>query len=280
MTTDMNKISHSELIDKLVENRLTMHFIVFAEVGIGSRWLQGSNLPVPDVMTLRYSYTRPDVTIYDIKNSKQDFSQDVNKAKYKRYLTFCDRFYFATSIGLLRKNEVPEDAGLIVYSSGKNTWSVVKASPRYKAKLDQIEWQSLMMAKYATERRARRLKERIVWKENLSVADKVKNLSHEVALKIREVEGVDEKIKDIKKLVAEGLGIDPEELYKRSEWDLRNCIRKVIKQLTVPREKELSAKIMSASAEILCGDVSYVYSRKNFIDWLQELTTLLKAQKE
>lgn len=275
----MNKISHSELIDKLVENRLAMNFIVFAEVGIGSRWLQRSNLPVPDVMALRYSYTRPDVTIYDIKSSRQDFLQDVNKAKYRRYLTFCDRFYFAMPIGLLRKNEVPEDAGLIVYSSAKNTWSAVKASPRHTATIDRIHWQSLMMAKYATERRARRLKERIVWKENLSVADRVKNLSYEVALKIREVEGVDQKIKDIKKLVAEGLGIDPEELYKRSEWDLRNCIRKVIKRLTVPREKELSAHIINASAEILCGDVSYVYSKSKFIGWLQELSTLLEAQK-
>jgi len=273
-------IYHSELIDKLVENRLAMHFIVFAEVGIGSRWLQRNRLPVPDVMTLRYSYTKPDVTIYDTKTSRQDFLQDVNKAKYKRYLTFCDRFYFAVSSGLLRKNEIPEDAGLIVYNPKKNSWSVIKASPRHVVELNRIDWQSLMMAKYATERRARRLKERIVWKENLSVADKVKSLSYEVRLKIREVEGVDQKIKDIKKLVAESLGIDPEELYKRSEWDLRNCIRKVIKHLTVPKEKELAAHIISASAEILCGDVSYVYSRKNFIDWLQELTTLLKAQKE
>lgn len=275
----MNNIPHSDLIDKLVENRLAMHFIVFAEVGIGSRWLQRNKLPVPDVMTLRYSYTRPDITIYDIKNSRQDFSQDVNKAKYKRYLTFCDRFYFAVSIGLLRKNEVPEDAGLIVYNSEKNTWSVVKSSPRYVAELDRIDWQSLMMAKYATERRARRLKDRIVWKENLSVADKVKNLSCEIELKLREVEGVDEKIRNIKKIVAEALGIDPELLYKRSDWDLRDCIRKVIKRLTVPREKELSAHIISASAEILCGDVSYVHSKKQFIAWLEELTTLLKAKE-
>ena len=200
----MNNIPHSDLKDKLVENRLAMHFIVFAEVGIGSRWLQGSNLPVPDVMTLRYSYTRPDVTIYDIKSSKQDFSQDVNKAKYKRYLTFCDRFYFAMPIGLLRKNEVPEDAGLIVYSPGKNTWSVVKASPRHTAMLDRIHWQSLMMAKYATQRTARRLKERIVWEENASVADRVKGLNYEIVRKIHDAEGVDDKIKNIKKIVAQG----------------------------------------------------------------------------
>lgn len=275
----MNNIPHSDLKDKLVENRLAMHFIVFAEVGIGSRWLQGSNLPVPDVMTLRYSYTRPDVTIYDIKSSKQDFSQDVNKAKYKRYLTFCDRFYFAMPIGLLRKNEVPEDAGLIVYSPGKNTWSVVKASPRHTAMLDRIHWQSLMMAKYATQRTARRLKERIVWEENASVADRVKGLNYEIVRKIHDAEGVDDKIKNIKKIVAQGLSINPEELYKRGKWDLENFIHEVIKRLTVPREKELSTLIMSELAELLCGDYSS-YRNDQLIDRLQELSTLLKAQKE
>lgn len=273
----MNQISHSDLIDKLAENRLAMHFIVFAEVGIGSRWLQRSNLPVPDVLTLRYSYTQPDITIYEVKVSRGNLMQGINQAKYRRYLPYCDRFYFATPAGILRKNEIPQDAGLIVYSTAKNTWNVVKASPRYSAtEMGPMQWQSLMIAKYATERRVRRLKDRIVWKENLSVADKVKNLSYEVALRIREAEGVDEQIKNIKKTVAEGLGIDPEELYKRSEWDLRNCIHKVINHLTVPREKELSSLIMSELADILCGDS---YSFKQLIGRLQELTTLLEHKE-
>lgn len=271
---------HSDLIDNLVANRLAMHFIVFAEVAIGSRWLQGSNLPVPDVLSLRYSYTQPDITIYEVKVSRGNLMQGINQAKYRRYLPYCDRFYFATPAGILRKNEIPQDAGLIVHSSEKDTWSVVKASPRHTAsEMGPMQWQSLMMAKYATERRVRRLKDRIVWEENTCVADKAKNLSYEIATKIREAEGVDEKIKDIKGIVAEGLGIDPEELYKRGGWDLKNCIREVIKHLTVPRKKELSALIISELADLLCGDYTY-YKSDQLIAKLQELSTLLKHKED
>lgn len=279
----MNKLDtgHSALLDSLVQNRLEMKFIVFAEVGIGSRWLQGSSIPVPDVMTMRYSYTKSDITIYEVKNRRQDFNLDVGQAKYRRYLPFCDRFYFATSAGMITKVEVPTDAGLIVYSADKNTWSVVKASPRHEANMTEMDWKSLLMAKYTTEKRVRKLKDRIVWEENSKLSEKVLGLDLEVKKKLEEVEGVESRIRDIKYTVASGLGIDPEELYSRTSYDLDNYIRKVAKGLTVPPEKELAMDVMEKLATLLSGGASTgSWNREQLRGSITELAVLLEDKKK
>ncbi len=279
----MNKsdTGHSTLINSLVQNRLQMKFIVFAEVGIGSRWLQRSTIPVPDVMTMRYSYTKSDLTIYEVKYSKQDFNSDTGQGKYQRYLSFCDRFYFAARSGLLKKAEVPDDAGLIVYSPQKNTWSVVKTSPRHKANLDALDWMSLMMAKYATQERVRRLEDRIVWQENWELSEKVTGLDLEIKQKLLEVEGVESRIENIKYIVASALGIDPEELYSRNSYELGSYIKKIIKGLIIPPEKQLAMDIMEPLATILSGGCPPdSWNREKLRGKMTELAVLLQHKKE
>lgn len=279
----MNKLDtgHLALLDSLVQNRLKMKFIVFAEVGIGSRWLQQGSIPVPDVMTMRYSYTKSDISIYEVKDRRQDFNSDVGQAKYRRYLPFCDRFYFASSAKMITKAEVPTDAGLIVYSADKDSWSVVKASPRHEANLTEMDWKSLLMAKYTTEKRVRRLKDRIVWQENSKLSEKITGLDLEVKKKLEEVEGVECRIRDIKYIVASGLGIDPEELYSRSSYELDSYIKKVAKGLVIPPEKQLAMEIMETLATLLSGGCSVgSWDREQLRGKITELAVLLEDKTE
>ncbi len=274
-------LDHSDLIDKLVANRLAMKLIVFSEVGIGSRWLleKGTPLPIPDVMTMKYSYTQSDITIYDAKGTRNDFLGDVGQAKYKKYLTFCDRFYFATQIGLLTKTDIPQDAGLIVYNSGKDTWSVVKSSPRHNAELDRIHWQSLLMAKFSTLTRTRRLEQRMNLRNDIALSNKALNLGHKIREKLRKVEGVKSQVDNIKRTVAEALGIEPEELLKKRYWELKSFIRDHVQSLTIPKEKQLAMEIMPMFANIICKPWM-LENREIFIGTLDEFIKMLKEQKK
>lgn len=47
---------------------------------------------------------------YEIKVSRPDFLSD---KKYKKYLPLCDKFYFVCPWGVIKLEELPENAGLI-----------------------------------------------------------------------------------------------------------------------------------------------------------------------
>lgn len=76
-----------------------------------------------DVAAAKPSWTSFNVTGYEIKVSRSDFLSDVRSGKFRRYLDFFHRFYFATPAGMMKKDEVPQGMGLIVRS--ENGWSGV-----------------------------------------------------------------------------------------------------------------------------------------------------------
>jgi hypothetical protein len=78
-----------------------------------------------DVCSAKLSWSRPQVRGYEVKVTRADFLADTTNGKYRRYLEWCDLFYFATPAGLVAKDEVPVGCGLVV--RGPNGWSGVKA---------------------------------------------------------------------------------------------------------------------------------------------------------
>ena len=65
-----------------------------------------------DGLAVRRSYTKPCITGYEIKVSRGDFLQD---NKWHLYLQYCNEFYFVVPAGLITKEEIPENVGLIYY---------------------------------------------------------------------------------------------------------------------------------------------------------------------
>lgn len=65
-----------------------------------------------DGLAITKSYTSPCITGYEIKVSRSDFQRD---NKYHLYLQYCNEFYFVVPAGLLKKEEIPDDMGLIYY---------------------------------------------------------------------------------------------------------------------------------------------------------------------
>jgi hypothetical protein len=179
--------------------------IVFTEVGIGSRSLQGGSVPVPDVLTLQKSYTRPTPTIYDIKVSRSDFLQDVRKDKWQRYLPYCQRFYFACPTGLVKKNEVPVDAGLITRS--ENGWHTTK-TPRVQSAPDYTMWdvQALLMAGVYTMQGMRQLQNRFDAEESIDLRDHTFRVGKKLAGIARQYEKLQDQHEDLREKLAIGGG--------------------------------------------------------------------------
>lgn len=84
-----------------------------------------------DGLAITKSYTSPNIIGYEIKVSRGDFKQD---NKWHLYLQYCNEFFFVVPKGLITKDELPENVGLIYYDPDKKTLRTVK-----KALYRQIE---------------------------------------------------------------------------------------------------------------------------------------------
>lgn len=98
-------------------------YFVGRECNLGSSWMD-NGVPRADVLAVKPSYTKFAVHIYECKASRADFHADVNAGKWRSYLPFCHRLYFAAPQGVLSKSDIPEGCGL--YIRGDKGWSCVQ----------------------------------------------------------------------------------------------------------------------------------------------------------
>lgn len=84
-----------------------------------------------DGLAIKKSWTQPCITGYEIKVSRSDFTSDT---KYCCYLPYCHEMYFVCPKGMIKKDEIPTEFGLIYYNKDTNTLRTVK-----KAQYRQID---------------------------------------------------------------------------------------------------------------------------------------------
>jgi len=118
------KFTHKDLCYDLAEAKGTRYI----EVPLGSKYLNYGNVSQADVITIKPSYNKFNLDIYECKVTRSDFLQDVKKGKYKNYLEHCNRLYFAVTSGLVKPEEIPDGVGLIV--RGENGWTTVKSAKK------------------------------------------------------------------------------------------------------------------------------------------------------
>jgi hypothetical protein len=132
------KFTHREACFDLAEAKGTR----FVEVPLGSRWLNRNGISQADVITVKPSYNRFNLDIYEVKVTRSDFLQEIKKKKYEASLLHCNRFYFAVMQGIAKADEIPDGLGLIV--RGDNGWSTVKAAKNRDVGFDQQMMLSLL----------------------------------------------------------------------------------------------------------------------------------------
>jgi len=94
----------------------------FTEVKNGPTFTS-RNLLIMDAVAIKKSWTKPCITGYEVKISRQDFLRDT---KWPGYLNYCHQFYFACPNGLIKHDELPETVGLIYYNPEKDCIHIKK----------------------------------------------------------------------------------------------------------------------------------------------------------
>ena len=128
-------LTHDDLCHDLAECKET----IYVNVPLGSVWShqllkaygrnQKETLPRADVLNVRPSFTRFCIDIFEVKHSRADLLSDIRSGKWRSYLPYCNRFYFAIKSGIAKKDDIPEEAGILV--RGPKGWTTVRgAKPR------------------------------------------------------------------------------------------------------------------------------------------------------
>lgn len=188
-------MSFDPLTESLLSHCRDREMMVWPEMNLGAMGSQRA-----DVLAMPKSY-RPQVYIYEIKQSQADFRKDVTSGKYLGYLPCCTQLFFATPAGLIQKSEVPPEAGLITFTENKG-WRVAKAAPLHA--LDKERFQGMLLPLlfrgHPESIRVRRLKERVVYQENTALAPQIKQLGWDVA---RRLAGPDDAWEHVEEAKAE-----------------------------------------------------------------------------
>lgn len=151
-------IKHSKLLDDLADAKGG----IFKNCHLGSPWLthmrdgevkyntvrfshKGEDheytevkkvgVPIADLITIKPSYNRFCLTIYEVKSSRSDFQSDIRSGKWEKYLPHCHRLYFAIERGVAKKEEIPEGVGL--YVRGEKGWKCIKQADVRDIEIDK-----------------------------------------------------------------------------------------------------------------------------------------------
>jgi len=213
-------ISHRELIESLSKFFELCDRLVYTEIGL----IWG----VADVFTINKSWRVPLPSIYEIKVSRGDYFQDVKKEKYKKYLDYCSRFYFACPKGMIKRKEVPKEAGLVVL--GKNGWYVVKGSPNRDWKYDTNTLFACLMHGYENHIIESRIKNIENAKQNIRYLQYMPNMRKLVAKKLELVDEAENDITSIHRILCELLNLDPKKT-DREIFSLAYDVQEKIREL-------------------------------------------------
>lgn len=193
--------SERELQYDLAKYLREVGYLTYTEIEI-----KGGRGGRADVVAVKPSYANKDCRIYEVKNNRLTFDND---SKYEKYFDVCHRMYIACPAGMITKDELPPKIGLI--TRNENGWYVVKAAKRNNPKDFNIDFVlSLLYRGYEETLEQRKLRDRIVANDNVSLKHKAKNIGYEIARRLdkdRETQ-VEEWISDCADIFKEYLGID------------------------------------------------------------------------
>lgn len=79
----------------------------------GASYVAKGELLIMDAVAIAKSWSKPQIRVYEIKTSRSDFLAD---NKYIRYMPYCHQFYFVVPHGMVRREEVEENIGLLYYN--------------------------------------------------------------------------------------------------------------------------------------------------------------------
>lgn len=128
-----NQSGHNNIIYDFIKFKETMGCFVFEDMEIKTQY----GVSRPDVFTVEKTLNEDNIkpTTYEIKHSRSDFLSDMKKPdKWKSYLEVSEKLYYVCPEGVIKKEDVPKECGLIYQLSDKS-FKTIKNAKKGNGKL-------------------------------------------------------------------------------------------------------------------------------------------------
>jgi len=130
------------------------------------------------------SWAHPHITAYEIKVSRNDFLRD---EKWRKYLDLCNSLYFVAPKGVISRDELPQEVGLLeVSANAKRLYTRKKAATR-EVEIPESIFRYVLMCRATISETERRKEDRFeYWESWLRTKKKGADLGYMVSTRIRE----------------------------------------------------------------------------------------------
>ena len=118
----MMKVKAYEVKEALSKIHTNDFFITECKNG-GTFTPNKEGLYIFDSVAIKKSWTKPKITIYEVKVDRGDFLRDI---KYHCYLPYCHELYLVAPKDLIKKEEIPTEIGLKYYYPESGAIKTVK----------------------------------------------------------------------------------------------------------------------------------------------------------
>lgn len=122
----MSQLTASQIKCLLGERARTNGHVYFEEVTDYGRYQKNGRQSRIDALAIKIGYSKLQLWGYEIKVSRRDFVAD---EKWHQYMEMCNSLYFVCPHGVIGKDEVPAEAGLMYVSKKGNMVRTVKKAP-------------------------------------------------------------------------------------------------------------------------------------------------------
>lgn len=138
-----NQSGHNNIIYDFIKFRESMGCFVFEDMEIKTQY----GVSRPDVFTVDKTLNEDNMkpTTYEIKHSRADFLSDMKKPdKWKSYLEVSEKLYYVCPEGVIKKEDLPKECGLI-YQLADKSFKTIKNAKKGKGKMTLAVMMKMML---------------------------------------------------------------------------------------------------------------------------------------
>jgi len=225
--------------DSLLKLLLTKHSqqLCVPECKTGSAYLDKNHRQM-DLWVMNRSWTQGWTICYEIKVSRQDFLRD---EKWPHYLPFCNYFYFVSPLNVIKPEETPEQAGLLVGSKNLKKLYTKKKAPCRDVEIPESLWRYILMWRTTVTNDQYHISDKQFWTNWLKEKDENKRFGHIVGRRLNEIikKQIDEvqaenqrlkaKIKNFEEL---SVWLKEQGINIRDSWQMKRDITKLLTEIS------------------------------------------------
>lgn len=205
-----------------------------------------------DAWVMKKSWSKPLVTGYEIKVSRQDF---LNDDKWHGYLDYCNELYFACPTGLIDPTELPDEVGLLYVTKTGNKLIKKKQAQRRSVDIPESIFRYILMARTRIDSEGR-IEGRHscmadYWRDWLNKKNDNREIGYLVSEKIRKiVNETNEENMMLKRKMAtydniiqrlNELGFDSSQSI--TEWQFKNKMSELINEIPLYFNRDIKTAI-------------------------------------